>query len=961
MPTSWFKILSIMMAMIPVFCSLGCGGGGGGGFKGEAPQARFKATPTVGSYPLTVFFDAAQSSDADGNITQYQWDFGDGDPGSGMSSQHTYESEGAFTAMLTVTDNDGMTGSFSAVIDVKRRFGAGGLIKSADHTTSDGDVNDPNADYASNDSFAEAQIIPAPVTVGGYVNVANAGPAGRSKALGDVDDFYQVFLAQGMNINLYMTADTEDSDLNLYLYDDTQALVDASLSTGEAVDTLSVPETGTYYIRIEAVHEGTMATATNYTLTIGQALSAGSQFPLRLSDDFVPGEMIVAFKQQDISTQSVSPSIMAQQLGFEVKAQGPASAMLLKLPGTPEDSGAVSILKQNETLRRRFDVGTIPASMRGKLETLWMVKLLRHREDVDFADPNFIRKPMVIPNDSFYDLQWHYPLINLPQAWDVTTGSNDVIVAVVDTGVLLDHPDLIGQLVSGYDFISDPDIAVDGDGLDANPYDPGDQDIGGSSFHGTHVTGTIAAATNNAIGGAGVAWQTRIMPLRALGKGGGTLYDIMNAVRYAAGFTNPSGTTPSRAADIINLSIGGSSPAQSESELYKEVRGAGLIIVAAAGNQGASASLYPASYPEVICVSAVTIQRELAEYSNSGDDITVAAPGGDLQYDVNGDGHGDGVLSTSGDDMGEGIEMAYAISQGTSMAAPHVSGVIALMKSVYSGLTPDLFDALLMNGDITQDIGLPGRDDSFGYGLIDANKAVQKAQELAGGGVAIPAILTVNPGSLNFGPYLESATLSIMSGGGTGPLEVTQVFEDADWLTVSPTADVDSSGLGTYLARVNRDGLSPGAYATTISFESTANTVYVSVVMQTLSSSNISHAGFHYILLVDPVTQSTIKQLNVGPDDEGNYPYLFTDLGYGEEYLIYAGSDPNNNNKICESGEACGAYISLDKPEVLTIIDDRTDLYFTTEFSVSLPAILADETTEKQASLKRMVLKEVVR
>ena len=925
------------------------------------PHAQFAATPTVGSYPLTVFFDATQSSDADGNITQYQWDFGDGATGSGVSPQHTYESEGAFTAMLSITDNDGMTGSFSAVIDVKRRFGAGGLIESADHTTSDGDVNDPNADYASNDSFAEAQIIPAPVTVGGYVNVANAGPAGRSKALGDVDDFYQVFLAQGMNITLYMTADTEDSDLNLYLYDDTQALVDASLSTGEAVDALSVPETGTYYIRIEAVREGTLATATNYTLTIGQALSAGSQFPLRLSDDFVPGEMIVAFKQQDISTQSVSPWIMAQQLGFEVKAQGPASAMLLKLPGTLEDSGAVSILKQNETLRRRFDVGTIPASMRGKLETLWMVKLLRHREDVDFADPNFIRKPMVIPNDSFYDLQWHYPLINLPQAWDVTTGSNDVIVAVVDTGVLLDHPDLIGQLVSGYDFISDPDIAVDGDGLDANPDDPGDQDIGGSSFHGTHVTGTIAAATNNAMGGAGVAWQTMIMPLRALGKGGGTLYDIMNAVRYAAGFTNPSGTTPSRAADIINLSIGGSSPAQSESELYKEVREAGVIIVAAAGNQGASASLYPASYPEVICVSAVTIQRELAEYSNFGDDITVAAPGGDLQYDVNGDGHGDGVLSTSGDDTGEGIVMVYAISQGTSMAAPHVSGVIALMKSVYSGLTPDLFDALLMNGDITQDIGLPGRDDSFGYGLIDANKAVQKAQELAGGGVTIPATLTANPGALNFGPYLESAALSIMNGGGTGPLEVTRVFEDADWLTVSPTADVDSAGLGTYLVQVSRDGLSPGAYATTISFESTANTVYVSVVMQTLSSSNVSDAGFHYILLVDPVTLSTIKQLNVGPDDDGNYPYFFTDLGYGEEYLIYAGSDPNNNNEICESGEACGAYISLDKPQVLTILDDRTDLDFTTEFSVSLPAILADETTGKKASLKRMVLKEVVR
>jgi serine protease len=962
-PKLWLKALSMIILTTLVMFSSGCGGGGGGGGTvaptGEAPDAQFTVTPTIGSFPLTVSFDATLSSDSDGDITQYQWDFGDGADGDGVTTQHTYRSAGPFTAILTVTDNDGMTGSNSFVIDVKRRFGAGGVIESANHTTSDSDVNDPNADYASNDSFTVAQIIPAPITVGGYVNVANAGAGGRSKVSGDANDFYQAFLAENMTVTLYMTADTTDADLNLYLYDDTQTLVDASLATGDAIDALTVPETGTYFVRIEAVENATTATATNYTLTIGQALSAASQFPLRLSDAFVPGEVIVTFKNQGISTQSAAISIPVQEMGLVLKAYAPGSGTLFELSENRENSGAMNTLGGSASIHKRFDFGNISTEMREKLETLWMVKTLRNRRDVAFSDPNFIRKPLRIPNDSFYDVQWHYPLINLPQAWDVTTGSSSVIVAVIDTGVLLNHPDLSGQLVSGYDFISDTDIAADGDGLDPDPDDPGDQDIGGSSFHGTHVSGTIAAASNNARGGAGVAWNARIMPLRALGKGGGTVFDIMNAVRYAAGFSNPSGTTPSKAADIINLSIGGDSPTQSEANLYQQVRAAGVIIVAAAGNHSSSSPTYPASYPDVLSVSAVTIHQELADYSNFGTSIDVAAPGGDLQFDVNGDGHGDGVLSTSGDDTSGSIKMAYAISQGTSMAAPHVSGVIALMKSVYPSLTPNQFEILLKSGDLTQDIGLPGRDNSFGYGLIDANKAVQEAQALAGGGAVLPVILVANPGSLNFSVSIESANLSLLNGGGAGSLQVTQVSEEANWLTVTPTSNVSNSGLGTYLVQVDRFGLAPGTYTTTITFESTANNVNVPVVMQVFVAPEISDAGFHYILLLDPVTQETLKQLDIGSDDDGNYPYLFTDLAYGEEYLIFAGSDPNNNHEICESGEACGAYISLDKPQALTILGDRTDLDFTTEFAVSLPAISSSSFVEKQAPLKRIVLKEI--
>src|SRR5690606_26588192 len=143
-----------------------------------------------------------------------------------------------------------------------------------------------------------------------------------------------------------------------------------------------------------------------------------------------------------------------------------------------------------------------------KIQTLIEAKRISQQEGVKWAEPNYIVKPTLIPNDSLYSQQWHYPAINLPQAWDISTGiaNPEVIVAVIDTGVYLDHPDLSDKLVSGYDLINSTSTSRDGDGRDANPDDPGDSDIpGASSWHGTHVAGTVAAATNNGTGVAGVS------------------------------------------------------------------------------------------------------------------------------------------------------------------------------------------------------------------------------------------------------------------------------------------------------------------------------------------------------------------------------------------------------------------------------------------------------------------------
>ena len=613
--------------------------------------------------------------------------------------------------------------------------------------------------------------------------------------------------------------------------------------------------------------------------------------------------------------------------------------------------------KQSHVFNKRAD-----SIQQQKIDTIRAIKALRQRPDVLYAEPNYLRRPMSVPNDFYYNLQWHYPLINLPQAWDITTGNSNVIVAVIDTGVLLSHPDLQGQLTPGYDFISDTfglTNANDGDGIDPNPDDPGDlsNPDGSSSFHGTHVAGTIAARTNNSTGVSGIAWNAKIMPLRALGVEGGWSFDIREALEYAAGLANDSGTVPSQTADVINMSLGGPGWLQSEQDLFDELHNThNIIVVAAAGNDAVSTPFYPASYNNVVSVSAVDASVSLAYYSNFGTSIDVAAPGGGDTPDLNGDGYYDGVLSTTGDDSGLSIDFIYAFYQGTSTATPHVAGVAALMKSVYGNLTPGEFYGLLSAGTITQDIGSPGRDNLYGHGLIDAYKAVVAAQDLAGGSTPIPPVLVVNPTSVNFGSSLTSISLSVQNGGG-GTLTVDSVTDDAGWLTVS------GSGLGTYTATVNRTGLEDGTYPAVISFTSSANTVEVDVIMQVQSDIIKGDMGRLYILLIDPDTLGTLPGLQDAVNaNNGLYNYSISNVPAGT-YHIFAGSDPDNDTYICDTAEACGAYLTLENPAIITVDSNLSGRDFNVQYNVSVPlqSQSSGGATRKPIYIRRVTGKSLAR
>lgn len=304
-----------------------------------------------------------------------------------------------------------------------------------------------------------------------------------------------------------------------------------------------------------------------------------------------------------------------------------------------------------------------------------------------------------MPNDALYGFQWHFPAINLSEAWDITTGAADVVVAVVDTGILhsfsspaLTHPDFIGKVVPGYDFMSSASIALDGDGRDPDPYDVGDNPSGQSSYHGSHVAGTIAAATNNGVGVAGVDWQASILPIRALGAGGGTLFDVVEGTLWAAG--HPIDGVPDNAnpAHVINLSLGGAytcTPFEQDAfDLIAASSPRRAIVVVAAGSENMdAASFSPASCRNVITVGATDLRGDRAPYSNYGTRIDVMAPGGDMSVDRDGDGFADGVLSTLKRDSDNAF--LYGFYEGTSMASPHVAGVASLMKSLDRDITQE--------------------------------------------------------------------------------------------------------------------------------------------------------------------------------------------------------------------------------------------------------------------------------
>jgi len=860
-------------------------------------------------------------------------------------------SQNAMRFQVDVTTASGLTLSDQIDITVRRGVSLSGTITPSTGSRLDSDVNDPAYTYVNNGSISNAQQIANPVTLGGFVSVAGTGVSrDRFSSQPDMSDFYSVQLAVGQVINLSIA--DQNMDLDLHLLDQTGGTIAASLNPAHGVsESITVPGSFSgvqnFFVEVRAANGINNQVYSNYVLTIGitgSSLSVPHEY--KLSSEFVPGELIVRFNDKILpaGVQQDSLAMRANSIGLQAVAGAPGRDMLMSVGSTTQSASAMNALGVRPAAK------AVNAKLQSKLDTLLMLKGVAQRRDVKQARLNYIYQPLAIPNDTFYSSQWHYPLVNLPQAWDVTQGSSSVIVAVVDTGVLLNHPDFVNadtssQLVQGYDFIRDVTVANDGNGIDNNPNDVGDRALGfSSSFHGSHVAGTIGAATNNATGVTGVGWNTRIMPMRVLGVGGGTSYDVEQAVRYAARLSNDSNTLPAQKADIINLSLGGPGGGATP-QAYTDARNAGVIIVAAAGNESSSTLFYPASYSGVVSVSAVDLNKNLAFYSNFGSTIDIAAPGGDASQNLNGDSYPDGILSTQGSDFSSPLQFTYGIKQGTSMAAPHVAGIVALMKSEYPAMTPVIFDTILQSGVMTEDLGVAGLDQNYGYGLIDALDAVLEARRLASGGAVLAnPFLAASPGSLNFGSTGVTAILDVRNAG-TGILTVTGVTEDSgSWLSITPSS-VDADNLGSYTVSVNRGVLptTSATYTADITIVSSSNTVIVPVIMQVSSASTFDDVGLQYISLVDTTLSAGSSVISQFPTTSvnGTYTYTFNPVAPGT-YQILSGSDIDNDFTLCDAGESCGLYLSgTPSQATFNVTTDMSNLDFVTGFTTGLSGAVA--------------------
>ena len=354
-----------------------------------------------------------------------------------------------------------------------------------------------------------------------------------------------------------------------------------------------------------------------------------------------------------------------------------------------------------------------------------LVEKLNADPAVEYAEPNYIYYAFdagpaaadVTPNDPHFSKQWAHPMIGSPAAWDISTGSSSVVIAIIDTGIDSGHPDLSAKIVAGYDFVDD----------DTDPRD--------ENGHGTHVAGIAAASTDNGVGIAGMDWQARIMPVRVLNaEGEGKTSDIVAGINWAY----------QHGARVLNLSLGGPGDSQAMQDAVTAAHSSGSLVVAAMGNDRvANPTSYPAAYEHVMAVSATGPSDTFASYSQYGPHCDIAAPGGQMAglYDPK------GIYSTMPTyavylNTAHGYNQNYDTLQGTSQATPHVSGLAALLWARTPSLTPDQVQERIQ--DTADDLGPTGWDQDYGWGRINAEAAL-----LVGAVPQSPVLFPIlNPGGV---------------------------------------------------------------------------------------------------------------------------------------------------------------------------------------------------------------------
>ena len=637
-----------------------------------------------------------------------------------------------------------------------------------------------------------------------------------------------------------------------------------------------------------------------------------------------PGEAIVRFKTVTVARAQ----IQAQSIGSNASESIIADTVLLTMP-TQSGVTAQSVSDARE-------------------RTLEWISALRAREDVVFAEPNTIVHATAVgtPNDPRYAAQWNYPQLKLPEAWNTFPNESaigaGVTVAIVDSGILWDsadaakrHPDFncevapgVGKIVPGYDFAKN----------DSNPFDDAlSAGAALSGYHGSHVAGTAAACSNDSFGVAGVAWQSRILPVRVFDGDSGSIADVAKGILWAVGAPVSGAPSNPNPAQVLNLSLGAQqAPSAVLQDAVNEANARGAVVVVAAGNDGADASsLTPANLQGVIVVGALGANRELAPYSDYGNLISVVAPGGNFArrgaatdgvLSVLGCGAANGDLGDYGSPVGgaalpcaPGQSAGSGYLQGTSMATPHIAGLVALMMSRQTELLNPSSQAeksrnwarvlsYLRAGSSLA--GVTGCERGCGAGLVDAEAAVNRAATLPAMGSQI--VLTAPLSSMNLGTTASKLSF-ILKNVGDATANLTLGSSDSR-LSFSPqSTTIAANASQTFQLNLNRNGLS-GQFATNITASAGGRTFQARVYYENGKNAIADSSGYYIRLYRSGGTDR--QRLNY-PDLplNANGSYRFSDLKPGTyDLTAYHLKSTNPDGTVVADflGERLGVTVESD-------------------------------------------------
>ncbi|GGY75500.1 hypothetical protein GCM10007071_23420 [Marinobacter zhanjiangensis] len=837
-----------------------------------------------------------------------------------------------------------------------------GIINVVSHTRVDRDYADLWRDKSSswativrNNSVETAQSLPVPAIVGGYLSEYSGSYDNGRAYPADDKDYYSAALQPGDSIFLQVFPATGESpeDVNLsVMVGDQELCGDGACIEGEVVrmslpQTMAEEDSDKRTIRLAISGGGPV----RYVLTLaplGGVLSADASWP---EPEMAVNEAIIT---TDVgSVQALSAAGLSQNPDIEIlRSLGPRTLHVRR---------PVSVTAQSLSASAKDDP---------RQATVEWIRKLR-AETGATVEPNYVATLLAtdpaddLPGFPDSDNSWNLKMIKVNEAWLLTTTSGagtGVGVAVMDTGLFSPTPDSYGSWhddleanvvvksaveqgeLKLLDFVSG-DYDVDSNsGPDINPATPPTPGSSMTSFHGTHVAG-IVGARDNTFGTVGIADEATLFPYRVLGvnrdtgeDGSGKVSDLIDAINAAAARND---------VDVINLSLGGLPVLDSLQLAIDNALDKGKLVVAAGGNSGNALPVYPAANRGVVGVGAVNRSGARASYSSFGQSVDLVAPGGDLGTGADGIynawcdvANSDELCNASNVD---GWTSGYAYLAGTSMSAPHVSGVYALMHRLgeQNGVpvTQDRFRALMIDGQLTT-IGEPLQNYDLvvhGAGLLNANAAVMAA--LDGG---FPTVVSAHPRVLFLDENASdvSVELEVLSEMPSPSLDITGVVEVPDWLNLT---DAGGDGLTANQAlpselrlSVNSKALPDDRLANgliTIPYGNEGRALDIPVIVLVPDDPVDRDAGRHMVFLIDADDSGDGSSQRVDASfQSGRYTFSFKNVEPGEYFLV-SGTDLDNNGKLAESGEAYAEYPITGSPRLITVEDrSLSGLEMTTSF-----------------------------